>query len=77
VGRVNRATIHLLLDAVETGDSGYVADVLLDELDNPTPDWRQLVPPVCEVCGQRAWPDDLAKHVYSAHNPPAWGRRAA
>jgi hypothetical protein len=77
---VNRATIYLLLDAVEAGDTRYVADVLLDELDEPEPDPDgppRTLPPRCGVCHVRAWPGEDWRHLYSLHNPHAWRMRAA
>lgn len=56
--------VRSVLDAVEAGDRARAAEILLDLFGEPGR------PPVCGVCGQRAWPGDDRGHVWSAHNPP-------
>ena len=74
-GRLSRtAIVYALeaLEALEAGDQATAVDVLLGALDDrPDVGAIRRLPPLCPVCGQRAAPGDLARHVYSLHNPPA------
>lgn len=56
-------TVRAVLDAVEAGDRRHAAELLVDLLTEPG------LPPVCRVCGVRAWPGDDRRHIWTAHNP--------
>lgn len=70
-GDVPRHLVVAALDALEDGNQAEATLILLDALE----DDRHLQgdvdprPPVCALCGVRAWPGDFARHIYSAHHP--------
>lgn len=54
---------HLVVAALEVGEQAEAVELLLDALDYPIGE-----PPVCPVCGQRAWPGDAVRHIFSRHH---------
>jgi hypothetical protein len=75
--------MHVVIAAYESiaaGDQHEALAILgnaIEDGDETSPRSEVFGPPLCPVCGVRAWPGEDWRHIYSAHNPPAWGRRAA
>lgn len=43
-------------------------EAIVDALEGRVREAAESVrPPVCGICGQRAWPGDLARHLYGRH----------
>jgi hypothetical protein len=57
-----RSLVDAALDCLGVGDQDGAVGLLLELRDGPA-----VLPPRCPVCGARAWPEDLARHVFSAH----------
>lgn len=60
------ARVVVALEALESGDPGYAADVLRDLVDDLKPDRGKSV---CRWCGLRDWPGLIEKHERIVH---AW-----
>ena len=56
------ALLDRALELLGDGELDGAVNVLFELRDGP-----EALPPPCAVCGARAWPGDLARHVYSAH----------
>jgi len=61
--------LDVALELLGDGAQSDAVDLLLELRDEP-----KSLPPLCDICGVRAWPGDQARHVFSAHYPV---RRAA
>jgi hypothetical protein len=57
-----RSLLDSALDMLGIGDQDGAVGVLLELRDGP-----EAFPPACDVCGQRAWPGQHERHIWSAH----------
>jgi hypothetical protein len=60
---LSRGVLLRVLDALELGDSAGAAAIVLAALEDA--DGPEPAP--CSVCGVRAWPGQLGRHIFSAH----------
>jgi hypothetical protein len=58
-----RSLVVAALDCLGVGNQAEATEILLEALE-PV---RRL-PPVCDVCGARAWPGDEWRHIWSRHH---------
>jgi hypothetical protein len=58
------ARVVVALEAIEDGDPGYAADVLLDLLDDLKP---QRGKSACRFCGLTDWPGLTLRHELIVH----------
>jgi hypothetical protein len=58
-----RAAVVRALECLEDGDQAGATLILLAALED-----EPGGPPVCAVCGVRAWPGDERAHVFSLHH---------
>jgi len=63
--RRERSLLADARDALDAGDVDHAVQLLESALD----DGRVAVRPICLVCGQRAWPGEAERHLYSSHFP--------
>jgi hypothetical protein len=59
---VSWALVIAVRDALAAGDATEALALVDAALDEPGD------PPTCLICGQRAWPGDVVRHVHSAHH---------